>query len=182
MSVEIFTKASVPTSASIDVTVREDTDQDGTIENTESVTIADGVELNTLTSLSGGTGNDYDLSVDYASGSAATLETVELETEPTSNTVKLVTDADIPSGASMTVRVYEDLNQDGDPTSFETVTITNGTTSNTLSTLQGGTGVDYDLSVDYTPGSSATLNSAKLEIDSTSSTLQSIGNIADINF
>jgi len=62
----------VANGGSITVTVFEDTDQDGTAENQETVSLSGGTETFTLQNLDGNTGNDYWLKVDASSGNTNT--------------------------------------------------------------------------------------------------------------
>lgn len=62
---------------SVDVTVHEDTDQDGTAENTETVTLQDGTNTYTLNNLSGEDNADYWLDFTITSGSDTTTPTVD---------------------------------------------------------------------------------------------------------
>lgn len=55
---------------SIDVTIYEDTNQDGTAENTQTISLVDGVDNTVATDLDGGASNDYWLEVSFSSNNA----------------------------------------------------------------------------------------------------------------
>jgi len=58
MVIELTTNVNVPTDASLSITVYEDVDGDGAAENSETVSVPDGVETQALTSINGDAGND----------------------------------------------------------------------------------------------------------------------------
>jgi len=70
----------------VDVTVYEDTTGDGSANNQESVSVADGTNTYTLSNLNGGQGNDYWVGV--------TLDDADITSSPTVNSLSL----DVPSG------------------------------------------------------------------------------------
>lgn len=64
-----------------EVTVFEDTTGDGTADNTETVTLNDGVDSRSLSNLSGGSGNDYWLNVELSNSDieeTAKIDYIEL--------------------------------------------------------------------------------------------------------
>jgi hypothetical protein len=82
MTVRLTTTATVPSTTSVKITVYEDTDQDDTAENIESVSIADGTNSYILDTLSGGTGIDYWIEADYTAGSSANLKSATIDSTP----------------------------------------------------------------------------------------------------
>lgn len=68
---------------SISITVHEDTNQDGTSDNSETVNISDGTNTVTLNNLVGGAGNDYWLDITMTSDetSTPTLDSAQLDTD-----------------------------------------------------------------------------------------------------
>lgn len=75
----------------------------------------------------------------------------------------LRTTATIPSGAGVAVTVLEDVGNTGTFDNEETTVISDGTNTVTLTTLDGSEGNRYDLYVEFTPGSAASLSSAQIE-------------------
>jgi hypothetical protein len=61
---EITVDALVEGNATVTITVYEDTDQDGTAETTEQITVSNGTNTYSLSSISGGSGNDYWVEID----------------------------------------------------------------------------------------------------------------------
>lgn len=80
MSVDLSTTATVPAGTTLDVIVFEDTSQNGEYDNYEVASISDGTNTVTLSTLSGGTGNDYWIQPLATPGSAASLDSATVDT------------------------------------------------------------------------------------------------------
>lgn len=85
-NISLTTSATIPSGdQSITVTIYEDTDQDGTAENSASQSIDTGTNTYTLPGFTGGTGNDYWLDIEPATTAktdAPVLESAEINTDP----------------------------------------------------------------------------------------------------
>lgn len=82
-TIELTTVANIPSGASLDVTVYEDVDQDGTADNQATQAIDDGTNTYSLTGFSGGTGSDYWLDQSYSNSDTsvtAHLDSAEIDT------------------------------------------------------------------------------------------------------
>lgn len=92
-------------------------------------------------------------------------------------TVELTTTATVDSNASISLRVEEDIGDTGVADNVETVSISSGTNTYTLSSLSGGTGNAYEVfdarSSNQTAGSY--IDSATLNTDATNSLTASPG-------
>jgi hypothetical protein len=76
-----FGAVNVPSGASATLTVYEDTDQDGTAENQNSVSLVDGTTSYSVSGFAGGTGNDYwwDVDVSNTDKTVASIATAPVD-------------------------------------------------------------------------------------------------------
>lgn len=144
----------------VTATVYEDTDGDGTAENQESWELDDGVYHYQLRTLTGGTGNDYWVNLDFQNDgdttferrtASATVHAVTLETEPT-RTAELTTDVTL-NGETLQAVVNEDLSADGSTDTREKLNVGDGVTAYDLYAVSGGTGNDYWIRADLSSAS-----------------------------
>jgi len=131
---------------SVSGTVYEDTDGDGTADNTDTFS---GYASQRLDALSGGAGNDYWIDFDLSTSditATPTVTSVTLDTER-EKAGELTTDVTL-NGQSITATVYEDTDGDGTADNSETVDLTDGVTTYDLYLIEGGAGNDYWINFD----------------------------------
>lgn len=107
-SLQIQTQATVPSGASLDLIVEEDTDADGTFENEAVVSVPDGTGTQTLSSFDAADGNDVRVSRRYTTSGAEDgiqLQSVDVQSVVTAELSGTVTDStgDPVNGATVAV-------------------------------------------------------------------------------
>lgn len=156
-----FTAVSVPAGAgSTTVRILEDSDADGTVENTDTVALADGTTAYTTNDVFAGSG-DVALDITAPAGSDVTVS--ETVTFPVDVTVASggggggsstgydlsFNSVSIPAGSGgVAVRVLEDSDTDGTVENTDTVTLSDGTTAYTTAdgfAQSGDVALDFEM-------------------------------------
>jgi hypothetical protein len=126
---------------SIDATVFEDTDQDGTAEAQETLTLSRGSDTYTFSTLTGSTGNDYWVKFDLDNAGLETTPVVDSATLDTKLSAELTADVTL-NGGTIDATVFEDTDQDGTAENQKTVSLSGGTNTYPLPSLDGDAGSD----------------------------------------
>lgn len=80
VDVRLTTTSDIPSGAGIDVTIYEDTNNDGTADNSATITLSGGSnETNTASGFDLSKGNDFWLDVEYTAGSGASLTDAQID-------------------------------------------------------------------------------------------------------
>jgi len=148
MSVFLTTDVSL-NGGSVDVTVYEDTDSDGTAENQETVSVADGTNTVELTTLDGGSFG-YDYWVDIAPTAPSVTATPKVNRVEVDNGATGDPDAGhvltraFLNGGSIDLTVYEDTSGNGTADNQTTFAVPEGTAqTDVTASLELGSGNDY---------------------------------------
>jgi len=142
---EIVTDATVPASASLDLLVEEDTDGDGGFENSATVSVSAGTNTQTVSGFDGDAGNDVRVTPQFSTSDvtiAAKLNFADVSI-PDTGTIELTTDATVPTSTSVDMLVEEDTDGDGIFTNSNTVSISDGTNTQSVSGFEAASGNDF---------------------------------------
>lgn len=131
---------------SVDITVFEDTDGDGTAENQETQNFTASTTA-TFSSLDGTAGNTYWLEITENSGTDEDTPTVDSVRLLVAKSSELVTDSTL-NGGSVNVTVFEDTDGDGTAELSETVALSGGSETIDLYEILAGSGHDVWLQIE----------------------------------
>lgn len=163
-AIDLRTDVALPTNTTIDVTVREDDNADGTFENEATQTINSGQRVYQLTGFTDNASSEWDIVLDYGSSrvaEAASVREIRILSAAT-EAMTLKTDAVIPANTTLSARVRETM---AGVTNEKSQTITDGTRQYELTGFYDATDSDWDITLDYGTtaiDTAATVNSVQL--------------------
>lgn len=160
---ELTTTATIPTSTAIDCTVEQSLAGDGTVDNTETVSVADGTNTADLSNFERSSGGEYRL--DFS------LSTTDDSTTPTFDSATLDTGVSATAQAGVTTTVARPLSATGRETTVVDAGITDAIaspmTATGISTVVASAGVT---TADATPISADGLVSLRSDVTPTVAT------------
>jgi hypothetical protein len=150
MTVRASVTATIPTGAMATATLYEDTDGDGTAENTETLVLKDGTNDYQFPSAVGDTANDYWLEFDLITEDNSVtpdIDTVTVDPNPGTGDSDLTATATL-NGQLARATIYEDTDGDGTAENQITTALPDGTNTFTVFNLSGDNTNDHWVDVD----------------------------------